>query len=142
MPKFAILPSVRPPAKQKEATTAAVSTSSLVIRRLCSRDGAAIIQRLPHSISQKLSDKELGEIYLPSWPFVTPKKNKIIKKAKSELRRGGSDIAGWMLHAKNNGTKSRRRPDRASNLRPDHIWREENLHSQRPTQSPRLKSRK
>ena len=51
-------------------------------------------------------------------------------------------MAGWMLHAKNNGTKSRRRQDKASNLRPDHIWREENLHSQRPTQSPRLKSRK
>jgi hypothetical protein len=57
MPKFAILPSVRPPAKQKEATTAAVSTSSLVIRRLCSRDGADIIQRLPHLISQKLMTK-------------------------------------------------------------------------------------
>jgi hypothetical protein len=46
IPKFAMLPMVNPPARQKEATTAATSTSSLSNAELCSSEGADIMHRL------------------------------------------------------------------------------------------------
>jgi hypothetical protein len=108
-PKLARLPTASPLIKQKDATVAATSTSSLLpfSLGLCSSDGAAIMHRLD------------------THPFVHPKASRIKKNRVSELIVGGVGEGApglrWILHMRKSGMKRVRENDMVRILLADQI---------------------
>lgn len=127
--KLAILPTANPPTRQKLATVAATSTSSLLpfSRGLCSSDGADIMQRLD------------------TYPFENPKTRRISMYTKSELISGadaGTKGERWMLHIRNKGMNSVRARDMVRRRLADQIAKRGFATMVRPQKSLMLKTRK
>lgn len=127
--KLPILPITSPPTKQKLATVAATSTSSILpfSLGLCSIDGADIMHKL--------------EMY----PFDHPKIKRINMYKKSEFITGDNatvDAGRCTLHKRKRGINSVRAMDSVRRRFADQMSNEGNEQAYRPKRSPMLKTRK
>jgi hypothetical protein len=123
----AMLPQANPPTRQKLATVAAVSTSSLrpFNRGFLSAFGAAIM----HSVL--------------THPFVSPKARRMSMKPASGIAPADGKAPGvWTLQRRKRGMKMIRAAEMAKSRGPDQIRRDGNEQSRRPPKSPMLNIRK
>jgi hypothetical protein len=122
-----MLPHANPPTRQKLATVAAVSMSSLLPFNFgfLSTLGAAIMH------------------IVLSQPFVIPNTRIRAKKPISEIAPADGRVPDvWTLHRRKSGMNAIRARDSARSRGPDHIRRGGNEQSSRPRKSPMLNMRK
>ena len=118
-----------PPTRQKLATVAATSTSSLrpFSLGLCSTDAEAIIPRVE------------------TYPFDQPNaKTRNINIQSDEITgwRTSVDRGDWTLQRRNAGMNRVRRSDKTTRRRPDQMIRGGQEQTSRPKKSPMLKKKK
>lgn len=123
--KLAKLPAARPATRQSEASVAATSLSSALIRGLRSGDDDTTIQSDPRYLAYKLTqvfiilDKKEGETY----PLVVENKRMIKKYKMSELMNGVLPISrGVTLQAKKTGMNKVRPRERKRIRRGEVRW--------------------